>query len=76
MHHIHKIVWRKSMVRKNASTQFGIDVVVKDRLDRYKAAKKDEIIQRYKLQRRLVTNSHAIQYLLDNIEKKQTTTKQ
>lgn len=64
------------MVRKNASTQFGIDVVVKDRLDRYKAAKKDEIIQRYKLQRRLVTNSHAIQYLLDNIEKKQTTTKQ
>jgi hypothetical protein len=52
-------------MRSEASTQFGITVSSKDRLDRFKADFKDDIIKKYRLRRRLVTNSHAIIYLLD-----------
>jgi len=57
------------MVRSEASTQFGITVQVKDRLDKYKAQHKDEIITKYKKKRRLVTNSDVITFLLDKVRK-------
>jgi hypothetical protein len=52
-------------MRSVESTQFSVDISVKDRLDRYKAENKEEIIARLKARRRLVTNSMVIQYLLD-----------
>jgi len=58
------------MVRSEDSTQFGITIGVKDRLDRYKAQHKDAIITKYKKKRRLVTNSDVILYLLDLVGKR------
>ena len=51
-------------MRSEASTQFGIEIAVKDELDEFKAKNKDEIILKMHLKRRLVTNSAAIKYLL------------
>jgi len=54
-------------MRSEESTQFSVDIVVKDRLDRYKAENKEEILAKLKARRRLVTNSMVIKYLLDGI---------
>lgn len=51
-------------------TQFGIDVEVKDRLDSFKAKHKNDILKKYNRKKRLVTNTHVIQYLLDKAEAK------
>lgn len=51
-------------------TQFGIDVDVKDRLDSFKAKHKNAILKKYNRKKRLVTNTHVIQYLLDKVEAK------
>ena len=50
-------------------TQFGIAADVKDRLDKYKARHKNDILKKYKRKKRLVTNTHVIQYLLDKAER-------
>jgi hypothetical protein len=51
-------------------TQFGIAVDVKDRLDKYKARHKNEILKKYKRKKRMVTNTLAIQHLLDKAERR------
>lgn len=53
-----------------STTQFSVAIKAKNRLDRYKAERKEEIISALKLKRRLVTNSHAIEYLLDQVKAK------
>lgn len=50
-----------------SSTQFSIDVNTKYRLYRYKAAKQQEIIEEYNKDRRQVTNTDVINYLLDKV---------
>jgi len=62
-------------MRKNPSTQFGIDAETKDALDSYKAENKDRIIRHLGLRRRLVTNDAVIRYLLDRSVKKQNKVK-
>ena len=52
-------------MRSPNAAQFSIDAKTKDRLDRYKAENKDTIIKKLGLRRRLVTNTHVIDYLLD-----------
>lgn len=52
-------------MRGKDATQFSIAIETKNKLDRLKVEKKDEIIRRYKLKRRMITNTLIIQYLLD-----------
>ena len=54
---------------KNA-TQFSIAIETKNRLDRFKAQNKETIIEKYKLKKRMVTNTLAIDYLLDAVSAK------
>lgn len=49
-------------------TQFRIDIEVKDRLDQFKAEKKEQILQKYDKKRRMVTNADAIRFMLDALE--------
>jgi hypothetical protein len=51
-------------------TQFGIDVGVKNDLDKFKAMRKGEILLFRKKKKRLVTNTDAIAYLLFIAKKK------
>lgn len=53
------------MVRGLDTMQFSIKAETKNRLDRYKAKNKEEILQRAKKKRRLVSNDDAIKHLLD-----------
>lgn len=46
-------------------TQFGIAIDCKNRLDRFKSDNKEKIIERYKKKKQLVTNTDAINYLMD-----------
>jgi hypothetical protein len=57
-------------MRKEASTQFGMEVRVKDRLDTFKAQHKNDILRAYKMNRRLVTNTAAVEFLLDEFDRK------
>lgn len=59
-------------MRREASTQFGMEVRVKDRLDTFKAQHKNDILLAYKMNRRLVTNTAAVEFLLDEFERKKT----
>ena len=56
-------------IQKDA-TQFSISIDTKNRLDRFKAMRKEDILTRYRRKKRLVTNSLAIDFLLDEVEKK------
>jgi dsDNA-binding SOS-regulon protein len=51
-------------MRSEDSTQFSIEMDVKDELDMFKARNKDVIINLFKKKKRHVTNSDAIRYLL------------
>jgi hypothetical protein len=46
-------------------TQVGIEVHTKNRLDMFKATKRDEILEHFKRKKRFITNTLAIDYLLD-----------
>jgi len=50
---------------KGESTQFSIEIGTKNRLDKLKAIKKEEILKLYKVKKRFVTNTMVIDYLLD-----------
>lgn len=60
---------RRSGMRSSNSTQFGIGMETKNRLDKYKWKCKEDIIQRYKKKRRYVSNDDVVRYLLDVVEK-------
>jgi hypothetical protein len=49
-------------------TQFSVVDKTKNRLDRYKAENKEKIIAHLKLDRRMVSNTHAIEFLLDQVK--------
>ena len=51
-------------MREN-TTQFSIAISTKDRLDKLKTSRKDEILAKYKKKKRYVTNTMVIDYLLD-----------
>lgn len=51
-------------------TQFGIDVGVKNDLDKFKAMHKSEILVFRKKKKRLVTNTDAIAFLLSIAKRK------
>lgn len=53
-----------NIMRSEDSTQFSIEMDVKDELDMFKARNKDVIINLFKKKKRHVTNSDAIRYLL------------
>lgn len=57
-------------MRSEASTQFGMSIRVKDRLDTFKAQHKNAILKAYGLERRLVTNTAVIEFLLDEYDRK------
>lgn len=48
-------------------TQIGITVSTKDRLDLFKAQQKEKILKHGKRTKQFVTNSLALQYLLDHV---------
>jgi len=50
---------------KGESTQFSIEIETKNRLDRLKAIKKEEILKMYGKKKRFVTNTMVINYVLD-----------
>ena len=52
-------------MRDESATQFSVDIDTKNRLDRFKAENKEQILARYRARRRMVTNDLAISYLLD-----------
>ena len=58
------------MVRAFDATQFAISAEQKNRLDRFKADHKEQILKHCKKTRRLVSNDNVIQYLLDTTTKK------
>ena len=51
-------------MRKEKSTQFGITVTAKDKLDRYRAQHKEQILRYLKKTRQQVTNAEVIEYLV------------
>lgn len=51
-------------------TQFSIKMKTKNRLDEYKALCKEDIIQYFAKEKRLVTNDDAINYVLDIAEQR------
>lgn len=53
------------MGREEGATQLSISIKAKNRLDVFKAENKEIIIAKYKKNRRMVTNTDAIEYLLD-----------
>ena len=52
-------------MRSKDATQFSIGIDTKNRLDKYKANHKEAILAKYKKQKRFVTNTDVINYLLD-----------
>ena len=58
----------KETIKPIVKTQFSIETKVKNRLDRYKAERKEDIIDHYGLKRRHISNTKAIEYLLDKVE--------
>jgi hypothetical protein len=61
--HQEMLVGRSTMM--SDGTQFSVKTDVKNELDRFKAVWKQDILARYKKKKRFVTNTDAIQYLLD-----------
>lgn len=60
--------WRETM----DYLQFGVNRETKDRLDKFKAEQKKEIIESRKKKRHFVTNTDVIEYLLDLAEEENT----
>lgn len=66
-------ILNKLMLLKNLSkvmnvkdtTQFSINIDTKNRLDKLKAEKKSDILEKYNKKKRFVTNTDAINFLLD-----------
>lgn len=56
------------MAMANKATQFSVETDTKNRLDRFKAQHKEDILQKYDKKKRFVTNTDAIKYLLDLVE--------
>jgi len=57
------------MAMANKATQFSVETKTKNRLDRFKADNKELILEKYAKKKRFVTNTDAIKYLLDMVEK-------
>jgi len=50
-------------------TQVGVEISTKNRLDTFKANYKNDILSHFKRKKRLITNSLAVEYLLDKHER-------
>jgi len=55
-------------MRSTDATQFSITIGTKNRLDKFKAEYKEEILEKYALKKRMITNDKAIECLLDICE--------
>lgn len=62
-----KRITTTKLVVDNKNVQFSIDYGVKHRVDVLKAKHKEDIIAKYKLSRRHISNTDAIRYLLDKV---------
>jgi hypothetical protein len=59
--------WMVENMMKDA-TQFSINMGLKTKLDALKVEKRDDILTRYKVRKRFVSNTMVIQYLYDEFK--------